>query len=167
MEAVFKVSASIRALRAQYLKGPLERHAPVVYVVCRAPSTATILASQTDTIAALAKSSKSPPVAALRMVPDGCAAPRGCATEVLDAMTEVHVMLKGVVDFSKEVARLQKELGAVQGRHEKLRAKMAMESYADKCPPSQQAEDATKLAEMAGEMGVLSNTIKQFEAGQE
>ena len=103
METLQKVAASIRSLRASYLKGPLERHAPVVYLVCRHPPTAAVVASQIDTIGALAKSSKSPPPAAVHMVADGCAAPRGCATEVLDQHTEVHILLRGVVDLSKEV----------------------------------------------------------------
>merc|ERR1719217_1049346 len=40
MDIVLKVSGSIRTLRSAYLKGPLEKHAPVIYLVCRSPSTA-------------------------------------------------------------------------------------------------------------------------------
>lgn len=50
----------------------------------------------------------------------------------------MHVLLKGVVDFSKEVARLEKEAAGVQGRLDKLRGKMAMDSYAAKCPAATQ-----------------------------
>ena len=138
MEILFKVSGSIRSLRAAYLKGALEKHAPSVYIVCRNPATAAIVSSQVETICALAKSSKTPPPAAVRLVPEGCAAPAGCATEILDKDTEVHVLLKGVVDFSKEVARLNKEYAGVQGRLDKLKGKMAMESYATKCPAATQ-----------------------------
>ena len=138
MDLVLKVSASIRSLRASYLKGPNERHAPVVYLVCRNPATLATLSSQVETIGALAKSSKSPPPAAVLFVADGCSTPRGCATEVLDKHTEVHVLLKGVVDLSKEVVRLQKEAAGVQSRLDKLVGKMAMDSYATKCPAATQ-----------------------------
>merc|ERR1712072_491075 len=93
-----------------YLKGPLEKYAPVVYLVCRSKKIAAVISSQTDTVAALARSSKSPPAAAIHFVAEGCTAPRGCVTEGLDQFTEVHILLKGIVDFSKEVARLQKEM---------------------------------------------------------
>ena len=138
MDTVEKVASSIRSLRAAYLRGPLEKHAPAVYVICRNPRTAAIVSSQVETICALAKSSKSPPPASLQLVPAGCDAPRGCGTEVLDMDTEVHILLKGVVDFSKEVARLQKDLGGVEGRLDKLKKKMAAADYATKCPAATQ-----------------------------
>ena len=138
METVFKVSGSIRSLRATYLKGSLEKHAPEIYVVSRNAQTAAVISSQTETICALARSSKSPPPAGVQLVPAGCAPPRGCATEVLDKDTEVHIFLKGVVDFSKEVARLQKECGGVASRLEKLQKKMSAADYATKCPVATQ-----------------------------
>merc|ERR1711869_105115 len=71
MDIVLKVSGSIRTLRSAYLKGPLEKHAPVTYLVCRNPSVAAVLSTQSETVRALARSSKSPPPAALHLVPDG------------------------------------------------------------------------------------------------
>ena len=96
-QVVFKVAGAIRTLRAAYLKGVLEsKHAPTLYIVCRDPATASIIAAQNETIVALAKSSKSPPCAAIHLVADGCTPPKGCATEVMDSNTEVHIFLKGV-----------------------------------------------------------------------
>ena len=142
MECVFKVSGSIRTLRAAYLTGALEKHAPAIYIICRNARTAAIVASQHETICALAKSSKSPTIASLSLVPEGCSAPKGCATEILDKDTEVHIYLKGVVDFSKEVAKLEKELGVVSGRLEKLKTKMAAADYASKCPVATQVSQS-------------------------
>ena len=58
---------------------------------------------------------------------------RGCPA------AQVHVLLKGIVDFSKEVSRLQKEQGQIASRLEKLKAKMAKPDYASKCPVATQA----------------------------
>ena len=77
MDLVLKVSQAIRSLRAQFLKGALEKHAPVLYVVARNAATAAVVASQNETICALAKSSKSPPPEAVRLVALGCEPPRG------------------------------------------------------------------------------------------
>ena len=138
MDVVFKISGSIRSLRATYLKGALEKHAPQIYIVCRNAYAAGIISSQAETIGALARSSKSPPPAAIHVVPEGCSAPRGCATEVLDKDTEVNIFLKGVVDFSTEVVRLMKELTGITGRLDKLKVKMSAPDYAAKCPAATQ-----------------------------
>jgi len=163
MELVMRMAASIRTLRSTYLKGPLEKHAPVVYVVCRSEADVALLRSQTETICALGKSTKSPPAAALHFVADGCSPPRGCATEVLDASLEVHVLLKGIVDFSKEVSRLQKEQGQIASRLEKLKAKMAKPDYATKCPAATQEEESAKAKAAEAELAALESAIKQFQ----
>uniref|UniRef100_A0A7S3APW0 valine--tRNA ligase n=1 Tax=Haptolina ericina TaxID=156174 RepID=A0A7S3APW0_9EUKA len=163
MEIVLKVAGSIRSLRSTYLKGPLEKHAPAIYIVARRPEVAAIVSSQVETICALAKSSKTPPPASVQIVPEGCPPPRGCATDIVDQTTEVHILLQGVVDFSKEVARLQKEEAGLLGRIEKLKKKMEAPSYADKCPPSQKAEDAEKASEMQAEHKTILAAIANFQ----
>ena len=85
--------------------------------------------------------------------------PRGCATDVLDASTEVHIYLKGVVDFGGEIKRLQKERGLVAGRLDKLVKKTEAKDYATKCPAATQEEDRTKVAEMNGEIASLDAAI--------
>ncbi|EOD05767.1 putative valyl-tRNA synthetase [Emiliania huxleyi CCMP1516] len=118
---------------------------------------------QLETLAALAKSSRSPPPT-LHLVAEGEAPPAGCATDVIDASLEVHVLLKGLIDLSREVARLQKEAAAVEGRLAKLQAKMAMPEYATKCKPQQQQEDAAKAQGCEGELAAIGRAIAQFEA---
>ena len=167
MDTVQDVAASIRSLRSSYLKGALEKHAPAIFVICRKPETAAIIESQGEIISALARSSKTPPPASISLVPSGCLPPRGCATDVIDQNTEVHILLKGVVDFSKEVARLQKEASAVQGRYDKLAKKMAMANYAEKCPAQQQVEDGEKLVETEGELKSLQAAIASFQANED
>ena len=78
----------------------------------------------------------------------------------------MHILLKGVVDFSKEVARLQKEAAAVTARADKLKKKMAAPDYATKCPASQQLEDAEKLRDADGELQVLQAAIANFQANE-
>ena len=164
MELLFKISSAIRSLRAAYLRGPLEKHAPVVYLVCRRPADAAIVSSQSETIGALAKSSKSPPPGALHLVPAGCAPPGGCATEVLDKDTEVHVFLKGVVDFSQEVARLQKDLTVKRSALEKLQTKRADPNYESRVPVATQQEDKDKEENLVGQVKALDAQIAQFSA---
>jgi len=164
MDVVLKLAATIRSLRANFLKGPLEKHAPVIYIVCRNKATAAIVASQNETLIALARSSKSPPAEAIRVITEGCEPPRGCSMEIIDSDTEVHIYLKGVVDFSKEVARLQKEMALVQGRLDKLLKKVAAPSYEEKCPQATRDEDAAKISECESELGQLAKAVAGFQA---
>ena len=73
-------------------------------------------------------------------------------------------MLKGVVDLSKEVARMQKEAKQITGRLEKLQAKMAKPDYATRCPKATQEEEGAKAEAMKGELSAIANAIAQFEA---
>ena len=164
MAEISKFAEAIRAMRARYLKGALEKHAPVIYISCRDAKAAALIDAQRETINVLARSSKSPPVAELHLTKKE-EVPRGCATDVLDASTEVHIYLKGVVDFGGEIKRLQKERGLVAGRLDKLVKKTEAKDYATKCPAATQEEDRTKVAEMNGEIASLDAAIAAFEAG--
>jgi len=150
--------------RVSRVQGALEKHAPVVYVLCRELEDASIIATQRETIGALAKSTKAPPPAALHMVAEGCSPPRGCATEILSRSLEVHILLKGVVDFSKEITRLQKEMAQIKGRLEKLKAKMAKPDYATRCPAATQEDERAKAQAAEGELAALAAAIEQFSA---
>jgi valyl-tRNA synthetase len=109
-----------------------------VYIIARNAKAAALVNSQRETIAALARSSQAPP-STIHLVAGDCQPPRGCATEILDSTFEVHVMLLGLIDLSREVARLNKEKAAVGGRIDKLKGKMDMPEYSTKCKPQQQA----------------------------
>mmetsp|Transcript_48882 Transcript_48882/g.121273 ORF Transcript_48882/g.121273 Transcript_48882/m.121273 type:complete len:446 (+) Transcript_48882:1-1338(+) len=167
MDIVMKIAASIRLLRGNYLRGPLEKFAPQIYIVSRSPNVSAVVSAQVDTICALAKSSKIPPPASVELIPPGRDVPHGCAADIIDQYTVVHIMLKGLIDFSLEVARLQKDLKLVEGRHEKLKKKMDAPKYRSNCPASQQEEDAAKLLEIEGELESMRSVIATFEANQE
>jgi len=163
MDLLQRVCGSIRSLRSKYLTGALEKHAPVVYVLSRRAAASATLHSQLETISALAKSSKAPPPAAVHLIPEGCSPPKGCATEVLDADLEVHVLLKGIVDFSKELTRMQKEVKVIGERLEKLKAKMAKPDYALRCPQATQDEEQAKAGAMEGELAAIAAAMAQFQ----
>ena len=84
------------------LQGALEKHEPACFVVCRDAAQAALLEQHAQTVLVLARSSKAPPPASLTLVA-AAAVPRGCVSEPVSSSTEVHVLLKGVIDFAKEV----------------------------------------------------------------
>ena len=165
MGVVTKVAAAIRGLRGTYLKGALEKHAPPVYVVCKDKAVAATIAAQAETILILARSSKAPPPASLAVVADGCAPPRGCVTDQPDPSTEVHVLLKGVIDFGKEIERLRKDVKTKQTYLDKLKAKVGAKDYAARAPAATQEEDHKKIADTTDELASTAAAIKQLEEG--
>ena len=165
MELVMRVAEKVRSVRSAYLKGPLEKHAPAIYLVCRNSDArvAATLRSQREAIGALAKSTKAPPPESITLLTDGEAPPRGCVAEIVDASLEVHVMLKGVIDFSKELVRLEKERGKVEAMAGKLKAKMSKPDYTTRCPAATQEEEQSKLVAMEGEIAAISTAMEQFQ----
>ena len=114
----------------------------------------------------LARSSKAPPPASLTVVA-AADVPRGCVSESVSSSTEVHVLLKGVIDFAKEVQRLQKEQKTVQTYLDKLEAKVSAKDYASRAPAATQEEDRGKIADTKINLDNIRQAIKQFEDGQD
>ena len=166
MATITRLAASIRSLRGLYLKGALEKHEPACYVVCRDAAQAALLELHAQTVLVLARSSKAPPPASLTVVA-AADVPRGCVSESVSSSTEVHVLLKGVIDFAKEVQRLQKEQKTVQTYLDKLEAKVSAKDYASRAPAATQEEDRGKIADTKINLDNIRRAIKQFEDGQD
>ena len=148
------------------LQGALEKHEPACFVVCRDAAQAALLEQHAQTVLVLARSSKAPPPASLTLVA-AAAVPRGCVSEPVSSSTEVHVLLKGVIDFAKEVQRLQKEQKTVQTYLEKLEAKVSAKDYASRAPAATQEEDRGKIADTEVGLANIRQAIQQFEEGQD
>ena len=50
----------------------------------------------------------------------------------IGATCEVHLMLRGMVDAEKEVARLEEKIQKLDGQVDKLKKTMSIEGYEDK-----------------------------------
>jgi len=60
--------------------------------------------------------------------------PKKAATTVVDGAT-VFTLLEGVVDFSKETGRLEKEIGKLAGEVDAVSRKLNNEDFLKKAPP--------------------------------
>ena len=127
---------------------------------------AALLEQHAQTVLVLARSSKAPAPASLTLVAPADV-PRGCVSEPVSSSTEVHVLLKGVIDFAKEVQRLQKEQKTVQTYLEKLEAKVSAKDYAARAPAATQEEDRGKIADTKVGLENIRQAIQEFEEGQD
>ena len=56
----------------------------------------------------------------------------GCTMSTVGATCEVHLMLRGMVDAEKEVARLEEKIQKLNGQVDKIKKTMSIEGYEDK-----------------------------------
>ncbi len=61
---------------------------------------------------------------------------------------EVYIPLAGLVDLDKEIARLEKESGAVSRELERVQGKLANESFLAKAPPEVIDKERDKEADL-------------------
>ncbi len=62
--------------------------------------------------------------------------PGGCTMTTVGASCEVHLMLRGMVDVAKEVARLDEKIEKLTGQISKMKKSMAIENYEERVSSS-------------------------------
>ena len=67
------------------------------------------IAAQASDVMTLAK------LASVTIVKSAAEIPEGCCAEPIDGNLQLYVQLKGIVDFGKEVSKLNKELAKLEG----------------------------------------------------
>lgn len=58
--------------------------------------------------------------------------PTGCTMTTVGATCEVHLMLRGMVDADKEVARLEEKIEKLNSQVDKLKKAMSIDGYEEK-----------------------------------
>eukprot|EP00878_Enallax_costatus_P001054 GHUV01001189.1.p1 GENE.GHUV01001189.1~~GHUV01001189.1.p1 ORF type:complete len:843 (+),score=324.29 GHUV01001189.1:29-2530(+) len=147
------VVAAIRKLRSDY---GLTRQRPTVYVSCSSSSRAGVLQSLSADIACLSGSSE------IVLLEEGGSAPAGCSVAIVDDTTTVHLMLKGILDPTLELAKLEKKLSEASSRADAIRRKQSLPSYADKTPQSVKDDDAERLAKAEAEMTAAQQHMEEM-----
>ncbi len=82
------------------------------------------------------------------VIDPAAAAPKASASQVA-AGNEIIVPLSGAVDFTAELARLDKELAKMDKEHAMLSGKLANENYVSRAPEDVVERDKARVAELA------------------
>jgi valyl-tRNA synthetase len=75
---------------------------------------------------------------------------------------EVYIPLAGLVDLDKEIARLKKESGSVSKELERVRGKLANESFLAKAPPEVIDKERDKEADLGQKLATIGHRLTQF-----
>jgi hypothetical protein len=128
-----------------------------VYIVARTESIASDVTQSADFVKILAG------VANLTVTNASEKVPKGCTVSILSKDLECHLMLLGLVDFSKEIEKMEKQKELKETSIDKLQKTMALPGYATKAPPEKVDQDKAKLNEMQTELNVILQTIADLQ----
>lgn len=93
-------------------------------------------------------------------------APIGCAIITVSDKCEVNLLLKGLIDPAKELAKLQKKVDFLRSTRSKLNQAMTIADYATKVPAEVQNANEEKLTQTNMELErveVAMEALKLFE----
>ena len=71
--------------------------------------------------------------------------------------------LKGMVDYEKEIARLNKEMKKAKGPLDQLEKKMAADGYAEKVPENLKKQNVEKQEGLKKKISDIEEAIVNFE----
>ncbi len=144
-----KIIKAIRSARADY--NILMKTKTEAYVKCTDEEMSRIMREFRNEIETLCYCSK------VEIVTE---VPQGCAILSINAQCEVHLMLKGIIEADKEVAKLEKKSDQLQQLINNLKKKMSIEDYANKVPAKVQAENSETLKESEIEIERIKTAIE-------
>ncbi|GAA6097267.1 valine--tRNA ligase, partial [Tachysurus ichikawai] len=154
MEFVMNVVKTIRSLRADY---NLTKTRADCYLQCIDSATAALVEKYTLQIQTLSYSQTIHLV-----IGSDSAVPQGCAVAIASDKCTVHLLLKGLIDVEKEVAKLTTKKGELQKQMEKLEEKMSKSDYREKVPAKVQEQDSEKLRQSQVELQKVTEAIENF-----
>ncbi|AWO96362.1 putative valine--tRNA ligase-like isoform 3 [Scophthalmus maximus] len=137
MEFVMSVVKTIRSLRSDY---NLNKTRADCYLQCIDPATVSLVQKYCLQIQTLSYSQ------AIITLPTNKPVPEGCAVAIASDRCTVNLMLKGLIDVEKEVAKLMTKRGDLEKQMEKLRERMVKNDYKEKLRQSQTELDKVKEA---------------------
>uniref|UniRef100_A0AAQ5ZXB7 Valine--tRNA ligase n=1 Tax=Amphiprion ocellaris TaxID=80972 RepID=A0AAQ5ZXB7_AMPOC len=153
MEFIMTVVKTIRSLRADY---NLTKTRADCYLQCIDSATASLVQKYSLQIQTLSYSQAIIPLTANQPVPEGC------AVAIASDRCTVNLMLKGLIDVEKEVAKLMTKKGDLEKQMEKLRENMAKSDYKEKVPVKVQEQDAEKLRQSQTELEKVKEAMDNF-----
>ncbi|XP_030375172.1 valine--tRNA ligase isoform X2 [Scaptodrosophila lebanonensis] len=148
VEFVQKAARIIRSARSDYnLPNKTKTEA---YIVCTDAAPNDILKRYSNDLGTVAYSTVS-----FDSIP-----PAGCAILTVSGQCEVHLLLKGLIEPDKEIAKLQKKRDGLVQTVSKLTQAMQAVDYAAKVPVEVQTTNDTKLAESRTEIERIAAAIE-------
>lgn len=153
MNNVMDVIAACRSLRASYNIN----NKVLTHFFIKSMDLEDVLKAQSDDIATLGKASK----VDVNLAEDSI--PESVGTSIVNDTLTVLIDLKGMVDYEKEIARLNKEMKKAKGPLDQLEKKMAADGYAEKVPENLKKQNVEKQEGLKKKISDIEEAIVNFE----
>jgi len=145
-----------RSLRSDF--GLTPKQSPDFFVTCKNDDLFKAISHQADDIKTLAKA------ASVTVLAGSEEPPAGCAVHIKSDQLQVHIMLKGLVNFEEEVAKLEKQLETkVAPAMERLRSKIEAPGYS-KVPDKVKESNQQKMEQYIAEKENIFKAIENFKS---
>ncbi|HEY0458510.1 MAG TPA: class I tRNA ligase family protein, partial [Pyrinomonadaceae bacterium] len=146
MQAVIDLISKVRNIRAEMQIKPSDK--PLIHVAANAESQ-TIFRQNEAQILKLAR-------AAALVLGESLDVPRASAKAVT-AAAEIAVPLEGLIDFEKEIARLENQLNKLEKENEQLQKQLANPNFVDRAP----AEKVQGIRDRVSEIETQTAALRQ------
>ena len=150
MDLVASLFGGMEKLRCNYNIAVKDR--PEFYVKTTSEDIKRVCGSQKRDIETLGKGKVSVDVES----------PKSCAVQVVDDSVTIFMDLKGMVDFGKELKKLEKQRNKIEKEVKMLEAKMGSDNY-DKASEKAKARNTEDLAKGKGKLEEITTAMKNFE----
>ncbi|XP_077987163.1 valine--tRNA ligase-like [Glandiceps talaboti] len=156
-EFVQNVIKQIRVIRAEY---QLTKQKPEVYLRCSGTGVAELLEPYSTAIQTLAS------ISTIHYIQSDQQPPMGCAIATVSDKCEVHLLLKGLIDISKEITKLEQKKEKLDSQRSKLENATKIEDYQTKVPENIRQANAEKLLQTGNEITKLTEAIAMLKAAE-
>ena len=153
MGAVMETIKAVRNMRAE-MNVPLGRKGEVIIQ----PATAELAAVLSVNMPFIKTMATAEPV---QIIPTGAAKPENSVSRVISGI-EVYLPLKGLIDVEKEVARMNKELQAIENELSRIDGKLANAGFIAKAPAAVLEQQKTRRTEIMEKMTAIRGKIEYF-----
>ncbi|MBP2667753.1 MAG: Valyl-tRNA synthetase, partial [Firmicutes bacterium] len=153
MGAVMETIKAVRNMRAE-MNVPLGRKGEVILQ----PATDELAAVLAENMPFIKTMATAEPV---EIIPAGAAKPENSVSRVISGI-EVYLPLKGLIDVEKEVARMNKELLALENELIRIDGKLANAGFIAKAPAAVLEQQKARRAEVTDKMTAIRGQIEYF-----
>ncbi|XP_069121491.1 LOW QUALITY PROTEIN: valine--tRNA ligase-like [Argopecten irradians] len=151
VDFVQNVIKSIRSMRSDY--NLTNKNKAEVYLKCMEQEDGTMLGRYSNLIQTMTNSSSI-------SILVGDNPPDGCCVQTVSAKCESHLMLKGLIDPSKEKTKLDGKKNKLSSQLQKLTEASQKPDYTSKVPQTIRDQNSEKMAEISVEIEKLTKAME-------
>ena len=149
MQAVIDVISKVRNVRAEMQIKPSDK--PTIHIAANADAQKIFAANEAQ-ILKLARAEK-------LVLAETLDVPKASAKAVT-SLAEIALPLEGLIDFEKEIARLENQVGKFDKENEQLQKQLSNANFVDKAPPEKVQGIRDRVAEIESQVQTLKQNLE-------